>query len=115
MHAPKSYIIGFPLHDQRENWSDCPLFSAGDKAPDYRCSTSGRGRGVHGLRSSCVVGPRGDRRGWNVTPQATRDNSSASESNLSRKQARGSNSSAKSLKVAGKRTISYKCRITKDK
>ena len=79
MHAPKSYIIVFPLHDQRENWSDCPLFSAGDKAPDYRCSTSGRGRGVHGLRSSCVVGPRGDRRGWNVTPQATRDNSSASD------------------------------------
>ena len=68
-----------PLHDQRENWSDFPLFSAGDKAPDYRCSTSGRGRGVHGLRSSCVVGPRGDRRGWNVTPQATRDNSSASD------------------------------------
>ena len=32
MHAPKSYIIVFPLHDQRENWSDFPLFSAGDKA-----------------------------------------------------------------------------------
>lgn len=77
MHAPKKYFIGFLPHDQRENRSDCPLFNAGDKAPDYRCSTSGRG--VHGLRSSCVVGLRGDRRGWNVTPQGTRDYSSASD------------------------------------
>ena len=46
MHAPKSYIIVFPPHDQRENWSECPLFSAGDKAPAYRGSTSGHGRGV---------------------------------------------------------------------
>lgn len=74
MHAPIATLSFFLFTISGRTGVTAPCSVRGIKP-----RTTGAARVAAAAECSCVVGPRGDRRGWNVTPQATRDNSSASD------------------------------------